>query len=224
MKLLDAASAPRLRRQNSPLLPQASGRAASIAVLSLILMAGCATTSLTSMINPQWESRPFNRVLVLMAVDDLDVRREVETGLAEHTEAAGTELVPSFQILFPGDSYTQEEVVRILTEQRIDGALLITQGQSGTNTNVLPTTTTTGCSLWTSSQGCVQTRSTTSGGGTVSKPWAEYSVFFLDLHSMETAWIASASSSGNAFAGWDDLRSSMIDETLKALQADGILR
>ena len=66
--------------------------------------------------------------------------------------------------------------------------------------------------------------STTTGGYSVDKPWAEYEAVVFDVVSGQTVWIASMKSGGNAFADWGDLARSMAKTTSERLWNDGVVR
>ena len=192
-------------------------------VVECALMAACASTQMTSMLNPEWQSQPYRRILVFFATDDLELRRSFETRFQEHNPIPDVEFIPAFAVLFPGRTYTDLEVTEVLKRAGVDAALVVMQGQSGASTATLPATATTGCTLWRTSQGCLQTETTVSGGGTLHKPWADYSVFLIDLEDTQTIWVATASSSGNAFASWSDLRNSLVSKTIERLTKDRVI-
>lgn len=193
--------------------------------LALVLvLCSCAHTRMASLPNPNWTPRDLHRVLVFFASDDLEVRQSFEARFGQRADLRGVEFVPSYTVFFPGRELTQEEVVAGLMTARIDALLLVTQGESGISTSVTPTSSSTGCTIWTSSQGCVQTRTTVSGGDRVTKPWASYSVELLDVQAGVPIWVATARSGGNGFASWEDLRNSLTDKLSKQLMEDGIVR
>lgn len=192
----------------------------------VLILHGCVSTKMTSMLNPEWSPTPYDRVLVFYPAEDLEVRQLVEVRFSERTAGQGVDFVPAHQILFPGRTYSEEELRSTLEDSEIDAILVVVQGQAGYSTAVLPgsSSSSTRCTTWTSSQGCVSTSTTTTqtGGGTVRKPWSEFSLVLVDFNTYETAWVATARSGGNAFSDVDDLVDSMVVEALKHLREDGV--
>ena len=190
----------------------------------LLLTPGCfASTRMTSVTNPEWTpGAPLGSILVWVVSEDLSLRQEMEVEFEARASEYDVEIVPAFNVFFPGDSYSEDEVLETLRRREITAILYLVPGTSGARVVQRPTTTTTGCSIWTSSQGCVQTQSTTSGGS-ASRLRAEYSVSLVDAIDQRTIWTASATSSGNDFARQSNLRKSLVGKTLEQLREDGIL-
>ena len=190
----------------------------------LLLTPGCfAKTQMASVINPEWAPEaPLGSMLVWVVSEDLSLRREMEAEFEARASEYDVEIVPALSVFFPGDSYPEDEVLETLRRREITAILYVVPGASGARVVQRPTTTTTGCEIWSSSRGCVQTRSTTTGGS-ASRLRAEYSVSLVDAIDQSTIWTASASSSGNDFARQSNLRKSVVGKTLNHLRDDGIL-
>jgi len=191
---------------------------------ALLLTPGCfASTQMTSVTNPEWApGAPIGSMLVWVVSEDLILRREVEAEFEARASEYDVEIVSALNVFFPGNSYPEDEVLETLRRREITAILYLVPGASGTRVVQRPATTTTGCSIWTSSQGCVQTRSTTSGGS-ASRAQAEYSLSLVDAIDQSTIWTASATSSGNDFARQSNLRKSVVGKTLDHLRDDGII-
>ncbi len=190
----------------------------------LLLTPACfVSTQMTSVANPEWAPEaPIGSMLVWVVSEDLSLRSEMEAEFESRASEYDVEIVPAFDLFFPGNSYSEDEVLETLRRREITAILYLVPGASGTRVTQRPTTTTTGCSIWTSSQGCVQTSSTTSGGS-ASRAHAEYSVSLVDAIDQSTIWTASATSKGNDFARQSNLRKSVVGKTLDHLRDDGII-
>ena len=192
----------------------------------LLLAPGCfASTRMTSVSNSEWVPRAVGPMLVWVVSEDLNVRRAME----EEFEGKGVdydiEIIPALNVFFPGESYSEDEVRETSSRRGITAILYLASGAKGTEDVQLPSTTTTQCTLWTGSpRRCAQTRETTSGGGSASLPWAEYSIDLIDATDGMPIWTATATSGGNVFADQDNLRKSLVGKTLEQLREDGILR
>ena len=190
---------------------------------ALLLTQGClASTNMASVRNPAWAPRSIDSMLIWVESGDLNVRREMEDEFEAKGWEYDIEIVPALDLFFPGNSYSEDEVSEALGRREITVILHLVPGASGTQVTQRPTTTTTGCSIWTSSQGCVQATSTTSSGS-VSRGYAEHSLSLIDVVDQNTIWTASAATGGNAYAGRGTLRKSLVGKTLEQLIRDGVL-
>lgn len=194
---------------------------------SLFVLVGCASTRMTSMVNPEWNHTPYTRILVFYPSDDLDSRQLVEDRFESRVKVEGVDFVPAREVLFPGRTYSEQDLKSALEDRGIDAILVIRQGKAGYSTAVLPgsANSSTRCTTWSSSQGCVSTETTTTqtGGGTVRKPWSEFSLVLVDFATYQTGWVATARSRGNAFADAEDLVNSMVEKAVSQLIRDGVL-
>jgi hypothetical protein len=202
--------------------PRASLR--FLAAVTITSSFACASTSLTSLVDPSWTYTELHRVMVYFASDDLAVRESIENRFQMRNPIPHVHFIPAIDVLFPGRSYAEHEIRSILAERGIDAVVLVAQGQSGESTSTTPIRATTACTLWTSTQGCLQTQTTASGGRVISKPWASYAVYVVTSSDFRTIWMATAKSKGNAFASWATLSNSVVDETIYRLVEDGVFR
>ncbi|MFI5399294.1 MAG: hypothetical protein ACHQ9S_27510 [Candidatus Binatia bacterium] len=108
-----------------------------------------------------------------------------------------------------------------MQQNGIDATLVISPGESGSTEEYIPPTYSTRCTSFNSTFGC---RTTQTGGGSYSKPWAVFSAQLFDAANGEAVWIATATSKGDAFAHSADLVRSMADKTLERLKADRVVR
>jgi hypothetical protein len=191
--------------------------------LALSVLAACASTKMTSMLNPTAGERTLQRVLVYFETDNLSIRQQVEDRFRDRSASFTTEFIPSYTIFFPGRTYTDEEFRASLAEHRIDAALFIQRREAGVTSSVTSRSSTTSCAVWSSSQGCVQTRTTTSGGDRINKPWANFSAQLFETEGGVTIWVATAASGGNAYASNGTLRTSMVNRTVAQLLQDGLI-
>ena len=193
-------------------------------VISLGVAQGCAHTSMTSMASPDMPRQGFRNILVYAGFVDLGVRQATELTFVSSNTSESVRFVAAHQLFFPGRQYTSEEMAATLREKQIDASLLIAAGQQGTSSSYIPPTFTSSCTVWNSSTGCQQATTTTSGGQAVQKPWAQFTAQLFDAHTGKVVWFATANTGGNAFASSTTLATSMANETLSRLRADGVIR
>lgn len=135
-------------------------------LLTLTVALGCARTSITSMVAPEAEGRKYAHILVVFPISDLEWRREAERHFRQSYARDSQQFIPSHEVLFPGREYSSDEITQILEEHSIDAALVVALNETGESTSRTPSQTTARCTVWTSTQGCVQATETTTGGMT----------------------------------------------------------
>ncbi len=192
-------------------------------MFAAIGVASCASTRISSMAAPEAQGRTYRHILVVFPIRELSERRTAESQFREAYEADSTQFVPSYTVFFPGRQYTAEEAAELLQRHMIDAALMISLDQAGATTSHTPSSSRTDCTLWMSSDGCVQTTTTTSGGYDISKPWASFTAQLVDVRTGKPAWTSSARTGGNAFANVKTLLKSMANKTVDQLRADGLI-
>jgi hypothetical protein len=196
-----------------------------LGLLSWTLVAlGCARTSMSSMPSPELRGRSFRHILVVASLADLGLRRDMELRVASHGDTGKYDFIPSHQVFFPGRQYSNEEVTSLLRQHRIDATLVISPGDVGSTSGYVPPTYTSGCTVWSSTQGCTQVTTTQTGGYAYNKPWAQFTASLYDANTGTTIWVATATTGGNAFAKSATLVRSMADKTAARLLEDGIIK
>jgi hypothetical protein len=215
---------------------------AASAICLGIALAGCATTSMSSIAAPEARSSSgrYARILVYVAIGDLDIRRQAEDQFVadnppvtaqydslgqRQSPKLAHEFIPSYSVLFPGREYTKEQVDAALRANRIDGYLIVTNTESGISTNTTPGSSSTNCTA-TDYGYQVNANCTTQQhpGTTYHKPWAKFTANLYDVNTGQSVWYATSTTGGNAFAHWGTVVHSMADKTVERLQQDGVIR
>jgi hypothetical protein len=132
--------------------------------------------------------------------------------------------VTSHALFFPGRDYTGEQTVEVMRQNGIDATLVISPGEAGSTQGYVPPTYSTQCTRFNMSSGCTEATTTTTGGVSYSRPWAQFSAKLSDAANGVVVWVATATTSGSAFAHSTDLVQSMADKTLERLKADRVIQ
>jgi len=194
----------------------------TISILCTVLISGCASTGLTAVKNPRTTIREYGRILAVFPLQDLEFRKRAEDRIADGT---GGQIIPSYNLLFPGREVTEEELLAVILDNQIDAVLFISLEEGGVNTSYVPETSRTRCTFaWLDERGCQATETKTSGGYSLEKPWAEFTVSLFDLGQREVVWYGTAKSRGNAFADQEDLFLSLSEKIVEGLRGEGIIR
>lgn len=193
-------------------------------LLAITGLTGClAHTSMSSLPSPELQGRTYHHILVVAAIADLGLRRDMELRVVEHSAPPGYEFVASHELFFPGQQYSADQVTAALRQHNIDATLVIAPGQTGASSGYVPPTYTTGCTAWSPETGCMQTTTTQTGGFSYSRLWAQFTASLYDAQSGKSVWVASATTGGNAYAQTTTLVRSMADKTADRLVDDGVL-
>lgn len=197
---------------------------ACVLLASECLLGGCARTSMSSLASPELRGRTFRNILVVANLSDLGLRRETEDRFASSSIQGSYRFVPSYQVFFPGQQYTSDQVASLLRQHQIDATILITPGETGASAGYVPPTYTTGCTMWSSTSGCTQATTTSTGGYSYRRPWAQFTARLFDATTGAAVWVASATTGGNAYASATTLVHSMAGKTVSRLRDDGLIR
>lgn len=206
----------------------------------------CATTKTTSMVAPELRGKVFMRILVVADLQDLEmmqyaeraVRAQPETGAGmlpdtivcdpicrrvgegEVPDSDSTVFIPAHTILFPGRSYSADELKRILGEHRVDATLVLSPTAAGVSETYVPPTYVTSCNTWNSTTNC---SSRPVGGMTLESPWASFAARLYDATTGEVVWIATSNTNGSIFSSESSLIASMAAQTVRKLRGDKLI-
>lgn len=195
-------------------------------ILLAVLADGCATTRVTSQVNPEVAGRSFVRVLVQGDFKNFEHRRLAEEKLCtELASTAGCTCLKSSEVFFPGQKYSAEQIVTRIRELQIDAVLTLRPIESGTSSIYVPPTLHTKGSATVIGDTVIGSSTTKiEGGYNIRLPWANYEAVLLSTSDGKVAWYATAASNGGASAMWSDLIISASSETVSKLISDGVFR
>ncbi len=211
----------------------------------LVATGACATTKTTSMVAPEARGKVFMRVLVVADIQDLAMMQYAERAVRsmppsptappdtivcdpicrriaefEKPSSDSTVFIPAHTVLFPGRTYSADELRRILREHGIDATLVVSPTAAGVSETYVPPTMVTSCTTWSSTTSC---SSRAVGGGTLKSPWASYAARMYDASTGEVVWIATSSTNGSFLSDASSLISSMAAETVRKLRGDRLI-
>ena len=201
-----------------------------LGVAALIGFSGCASTNITSFTDPDYKSTNFTRVLVITNLSDLQWRQQIESQLVQEFRDNGIFAMEGINLFPATREFTDQEKIDLLIQNKIDSYILIDVGETGTQQVYIPQT---GSSTKTEGSVSVygntttyreKTKTTNYGGYTVSKPWAKFDTKLYDVSNGQNAWIASAFTSGNAYANHETVINSFCGKTVKQLIKDGVFK
>ena len=201
-----------------------------IGVAAFIGFTGCAWTSMTSFTDPSYRSTSFARILVVANVSNLQSRQRIESRLVQEFRDEGVFAMEGTNLFPPTRTLSDEQKVQLLRDNHIDSYIVIDVGETGTQQVYIPqtgsSTNTKGNVSVYGNTATYQEKSTTTtyGGYTVSKPWANFNAKLFDVATGQTAWVASAFTGGNAYAGVNTVVNSFCGKTVEQLTKDGVIK
>lgn len=218
----------------------------------VVVLAGCASTSMTTFVDPALAGRRYGKVMVHVASSDLALRKQIEARGVERLQDIGAPAASALDLFFPGREYSADELLTTLKTNGVEAVLLIRSAVSGSTAQYIPPTyhttsqssgvatttgyasgsaTTRGNTTYGSAYGTSTTTgvargtstTTVSGGHNVYKPWARFTVELIDVSTGKAVWRAQGDSSGNAFNDQEDLWQSVADNAVGELEDAGIV-
>lgn len=183
------------------------------------LLVACARTHVTSMRDPAAPRRLYHRVLVALPINDLSERQLVENRFASERDNS---FIPAYRVLFPGRTYSGDELTRSVLASGSDAVLVITLSGAGKNHSVSASSTTSSAASCTAG-GCAAVSAATTDVYDISKPWATFTATLFDVQSGQAVWFATSQTKGNAYAKANTLLMSMAASTIDQLRRDGIV-
>jgi hypothetical protein len=182
-------------------------------------------TQINSFKDPAFTGKTFQRMVIIAPFAGIGSRKKVEQTTSVELAKHAVTGIPSMEIFLPTRTYTENDVLRILKENRIDSVLFLTLTDAYSQQVYIPGSSTTQ-GFGTLQGETINFFSTTyhSGGYYLSKPRLRFTMKLYDAETGKLAWIATSLTGGNVFAEFDDLINSLITTTIQKLQEDGVLQ
>jgi hypothetical protein len=194
------------------------------AILALGLF-GCASTRMTSFVDPAYRGQKFTRLLVVADVPNLETRMTLEHRMVESFRDAGLEAIPASELFPPTREFTGEQMVAILKEHKVEAYISVTPIDAGVQTVSIPVykqvTKTTATFYGNTASSRSETYNV--GGETFDKPWADFNARMLDAETGATIWMASSHTGGNAYATMRTVFGSFCDSVVDRLAEDRLI-
>ena len=173
-------------------------------LLCLLLLQGCASTSISDYTDPSYVDVTFYSVAIWAKSDDLEWRQDLETKMQQRVQShTGASAIRVIDVAPPTRGFSVAEIYQLLQGANVDAAIVIVFTDKGVRQSV-----------------------SSDGYGNVStsdEPWGEATVEVVDIKSSMVAWTASTSTQGDDFTGWDDIRRSAGNRIISQLLSIGML-
>jgi hypothetical protein len=188
------------------------------------ILQGCASTQIRGFKDPDFTNKTFKRIIVASGLKK-EWHEQLVNSITSRskTMAVDVEFIEYGSLFFPTRTYSNEDIKKIVDEQGIDGFLFLTLQDAGTENSYVPqyqSQTTVTPNYY----GGYTANTYNYGGYDISKPYFSFNMELIDAGTSRKAWVAEASSGGNAFAGWSDLISSMSGKIIDSLVSEGLVK
>ena len=182
----------------------------------------CASTQITSYVDPDYRDSSFKKILVTANTDKLDFRLKIENTISNNLTENGTVSVASYVLFPPTRTFTDSVKSAVMSANKFDACLIVTLGEKGVENfqNPIIASTTNGTIA---PNGTVNTTTTYLGGEFTSKPYAEFDLKLFDVKTGKMAWIANSITGGNAYADFETVYNSFCKNVVMKLSADKMI-
>lgn len=203
-------------------------KALLIIFLTSILLLGCASTKLTSFVDPDFTNSYYHKILIYFPSLDLDEQKEAEDIYKECFAEYGLEALSSTELFPPTRSFSSDEMIDVMKQNKVEAVLFVEFKDAWNDETYIPETQTTnkkGDLEVYGNRAEYKEKSTTYsyGGYYVNKPRIKFESRLVDLNMDKIAWIGSSLTKGNAFAKFHKLISSLAESTLADLKKNNLV-
>ena len=112
-------------------------------VAPALVLASCATTSLTSVRDPAFQGRAFQRIVVVAPFTDLEKKATAENAFVAALQRQGAQAVPGMTVLPPTRDYSNDDINAALQAAGASGVLFVTLTDASMFSTYVPGSTTT---------------------------------------------------------------------------------
>ena len=135
----------------------------------------------------------------------------------------GIQAVPSYEVYFPGREYSADQVQELLREHGIESVLIVRVERTGVSGVRDEGDTSPTVNVIVEDQEPTVLEPATLQIEKSPKPWADFSVSLYDTDAGLVVWTATASTSGNAYAGAKTLLRSLAKKVVEQLALDEVI-
>lgn len=193
-------------------------------LLLLFSLAGCASTNLTSYVDPEFRNKTYNSFVIEYLSNDLQRKSFIEKRVAEILFTKGIRTHIGIDVFPPTRKLSNEEIGRIIHRTGAEGYLLIAMTNAySVQTYVPPTYNTSGSAYSYGNYTNVSATTTQTGGYTVNKPVQEFKIELIDVSTSKTAYQATGQTRGGGGVTDEIMADSLANALVEKLIEDRIV-
>lgn len=186
-----------------------------------VALSSCASvrTNFDTFKDPRFENKRFKTVLVSALLPNLKKRKQMEDLFSQELQKkADVTVYKRYKVFLPTREYSAQAYVEEINSRSIDGIIQVTKAKKSTFSTYVPNQTNCVTNSYTGQATC-----NSYGGYSISKPSQETQIEFLEAATGVKVWIATVSSSGNGFSGYNDIDESIAKELVENLLQDNVV-
>ncbi|WP_460240940.1 hypothetical protein [Aurantivibrio infirmus] len=184
----------------------------------LIFLSSCASTRMTSFVDPAFRGTSYSSVLVSSNIAELEGKGFMESTICARFLAYGIDCSRSIDIFPPTRQFTDEQWLENFNNSGAQALIAVELTDAYSTQTYVPQTTTTSGNVTSYGNTAYYNQSTnTSGGYNINKPVEKYKITIIDGTNGKVAMIATSTTGGNAFAKSSNLAKSLAAELLQQL-------
>ena len=186
-----------------------------------ILVSACASTTITSFVDPDFKGRKYSSFVVVTPNLNLEYASLLQGAVCKSLVGHGATCARSLDMFPPTRNYTGQQIAEALQAKRVTAYLVVTYGGGGTSSTQVGTMA--------YGSATVSSNTVTAYGSAVPitsfKPTDGYEVVLIDTATFNKAWIGGAKTQASGLANITDsvFTSSLAKEVAAQLSSAGLL-
>ncbi|HEX9452312.1 MAG TPA: hypothetical protein VF934_12935 [Burkholderiales bacterium] len=169
-------------------------------LLAVAILTGCATTSITGFTDPDYRNKSYKNFVVVTPNLNLEYSSLLQGKVCKAIQARKASCMRGLDTFPPTRTFNTTEIVRILTDNHIDGYLLLTYGGGSMQSQQVGTLSYGSANVFGNSVSAY-------GSSTPVMSFSRsdgYSVVLIDTQSYNKAWIGGAKTQAHGLANITD--------------------
>lgn len=156
--------------------------------------------------------------MVFALFPDIGLRKQTENAFIAQFNLTSVNSISAIEIIPPVKNYSDEELLKILDQNKIDGVMVVAlQDFWTTNVYIPPSFKTKGSASSFGNSTFFESQTQQYGGYHFSRPTAKFEIRLFDKKSSQVAWIATSTTKGDVFSDYNTLLKSLAKEVVKKL-------
>lgn len=188
------------------------------------MISGCASTKMSVYKDPGFINTKYSSLVVNINLQSYKNKKYFEEQVCNKLLKYEVDCTKGIDVFLPTRQYTNKEWVEEFLKSNAEGLLIIQLIDSYTTQSYVPqTTVSSGSATYYGNVTSYNQTTNTYGGYVISKPVENYKVSLIDAVSGKTAFVATSTTKGNAFAGSPAIADSLASELVNQLKKAGFI-
>ncbi len=198
----------------------------TILVILMFCLSSCTSTYVTSMKDPQYEGKTFQRVLVIAAFKKIDALKGFENSIVKELKKQGVFAVSNHTLMPPLREFTNDEKIEIYKKYDLDSYLIISPDGIDYETIYVPTVSSSKTTpISTGNVTSYLNKTVTQEGGAREIATTFNSIVkFYDISNGNAFWQGDISTNIKLTAYMEDVARSLVPKVINKLIIDNCIK